>query len=360
MRGLRYAARMSWFRRLRQITLAVLLVGSAGATVLSTRAVMENPALTPVIDRTGAEIAATVDRMMVSAATPARIQARIDERLAETPRNWVALQALADLAAEQGVPLPAGYAAAWDRDSGLLAATGDCLSCMWDIATCTLSAAMICKVPLLMTPVEDLRGVVKAGADYATGDPVDRLDLGLSIVGLGATAAILASGGTTASVKAGTTTIRLARGMGRLSPALTTRLTFALTDGIRWADLPAARSADDLTALIRTDALAPVAQVATDLGRIAARIGPNDALHLLPLVDDAADARRLSRAADALGPQTLGRAEMLGKTRLLRATVRFSDVALGLIAGLVAMLVSLGMIVGQIAQTLLLRSLRRF
>ena len=51
-------------------------------------------------------------------------------------------------------------------------------------------------------------------------------------------------------------------------------------------------------------------------------------------VDDAADARRLARMSEALGPKTLGRIEVLGKARLFRLGLRLSDVARDLFAGL--------------------------
>ncbi|MDO9641435.1 MAG: hypothetical protein Q7J44_23150 [Pseudotabrizicola sp.] len=321
--------------------------------------IANNPTLSPIIDRSAAELVALTDRMMAREATPARLDALITARLVETPRNWVALQALAGVAEEQGQPLPAAYAQAWEEDSGVMAMSGDCLACIWDIRTCSLSTALICKAPILLTPVEDLRGVVKAGADYSMGQPVDQLDLGLSVLGLGATAALVATGGTSATVKAGTATIRLARGMGRLSPALTTRMAAAVTDGIRWADLPKVRGTDDAVALLRADALRPLADTVTDLGRVAEAAGPVPALHLLPLVDDAVDARRLARASEALGARTVSRAEVLGKSRLLRATIRISDTAIGLIVGLVGAMMSFAMMLAGLVQTMMIRALRR-
>ena len=340
----------------------VLLFLFVGSLALSLRAgiqIANNPALAPVIDRAAAEIQAMTDRMVAREATPERLDALIAARLAEDPRNWIALQSLAEVATAQGHALPPAYTEAWQDDSGLMALSGDCLSCIWDIGTCTLSTALMCKAPILLTPVEDLRGVIKAGADYSMGQPIDQLDLGLSVVGLGATAAFVATGGTSATVKAGTATIRLARGMGRLSPALTARMAAAMNDGVRWADLPLVRNADDAAALLRADTLRPLAETVTDLGRVADATGPVPALHLLPLVDDATDARRLANAAEALGPKTVSRAEVLGKSRLLRATVRYGDTAIGLIVGLVGAMLSFAMMLAGAVHTMVIRALRR-
>lgn len=342
-----------------RLILLFLLLASAGLTYRSVAALIANPALVPLIERSADEITAVTDRMMAKEATPERLANLLSIRLAEDPRNWVALQAIADLYAERGLPLPDSYAAAWDEESGLLAQTGDCLSCAWDIATCSLTTALLCKAPILLTPVEDLRGITKAGIDYASGVEVDRLDLGLSVVGLSATVLIAASGGTSATVKAGTALVRLARGMRLLTPRLTARLVEAFTDGIRWAALPAVRSLDDLPALLRTEVLAPVAATFADLGRIREVLGTSQTLHLLPLVDDAGDARFLARSSEALGARTVSRVEILGKAKLFRATLRISDMAAEMVAGLAGLLAAIGATIAHFVQTLGFRMARR-
>lgn len=347
---------------MKRIARALLLIFCVASLAVSLRSGLEiagNPVLSPLIDRSHAEIEALTDRMVARTATPERLSELITARLSESPRNWVALEALADVARAQGQPLPPAYDEAWNEDSGLMALSGDCLRCIWDIATCTLSTALICKAPILLTPVEDVRGVVRAGADYSLGQPIDQLDLGLSVLGLGATAALVATGGSSATVKAGAATVRLARGMGRLSPGLTARMMGAVTDGIRWADLPKVRNADDATALLRIETLRPLATELGDLGRVATATGPTHALHLLPLVDNATDARRLALASEALGARTVSRAEVLGKSRLLRATVRYHDTAIALVMGLIGAMVSLAMLLAGMIQTAVLTRLRR-
>jgi hypothetical protein len=345
-------------QRLYRLAILVLMLGSLGLGYRSVSAIVQNPSLSPLVDRGTDELAAVVDRLMASEATAERLGALMSRRLAEDPRNWVALQALAEVHAERGLPLPASYQTAWDEDSGILATTGACLSCAWDIGTCSLSTALICKAPILLTPVEDLRGITKAGVDYAAGDEVDRLDLGLSVAGLSATALIVASGGSSASVKGGTALVRLARGMKLLSPGLAARMTAAFTDGIRWADVPAVRSIDDLPALMRTDVLAPVGEILADLGRTRDAIGTTRTLHLLPLVDDAADARSLAHLSEALGPRTVSRLEVIGKSRLFRATTRLSGTALELAASLIGLMAAIGAAATHLVQSMILRRLR--
>ncbi|MES2665029.1 MAG: hypothetical protein V4712_02955 [Pseudomonadota bacterium] len=344
---------------LARLVLTLALAASFGATLWSGAQIARDPTLRPIIDRTADQIVAATDRIMAREATPERLTALINTRLREAPRNWVALQALAALATERAIPLPATYAPAYDADHSLTASASDCAACAYDPASCTLSNVLICQAPVALTPVGDFFGVGRAGWAYWTDAEVDRIDLTLSLIGLGATAAILASGGSSGAVKAGASTAKLARSMGLMSPRLTAMVMDAARRGVDWAALPAARSPDDLARLIRADALAPLTATVTDLNRLRTSTSATDALHLLPLIDDAADARRLARAGDALGPRLVARAEVLGKARLLRATTRLSNVALTLTAGLAALLASLTALIGGGIQSTLLRALRR-
>lgn len=350
-------------RGLARALLLLLVAASAFATWRAGLIVAHDPALRPMVEAGADQIIAATDRMIAAEATPDRISTLIAARLAEDPRNWVALDALNEVAGERRIVLPADTSAAFTaakaEDDSLTAQLGGCAACAWDIAHCSLSQAFVCKAPILLTPVEDLRGIVKAGIDYSTGVEVDQLDLGLSVLGLSATALVIVSGGSSGAVKAGTALVRLARGMDLLSPRLTGRLVNALRRGIDWAGLPAVRGSDDLVRLIRADVLTPVASVASDLGRTSDAIGPARTLHLLPLVDDAVDARGIARAAEALGPRVVGRAEVLGKARLLRATVRVGSVATELVSGIVGLVTAMGMAVAGMVHSLLLHSLRR-
>lgn len=350
-------------RRLARACLLLLMAGSGLLTLQAAADIARSPGLAPLVARSSEEIVAATDRMMAATATPGHLSRLIAARLNEDPRNWIALAALRDEAAARGialpVPLAAAYDAAFDDDTGPAAQAADCAACLWDIAACSLSNVLICKAPILLTPVEDIRGIAKAGWDNAQGNPVDGIDLGLSIAGLGATSLILASGGTNATVKLGAGLARIARGMDLLSPRLAATMGDALRAGVDWAALPAVRSAGDLAGLVRADALAPVTAVMGDLGRIRRAVGTTGALHLLAHVDDAADARRMARATEALGTRSVGRIEVLGKARFLRATVRWSDAAREVMAGLLGMLAAGAALLTGVAHGLGLRLIGR-
>ncbi|WP_241427662.1 hypothetical protein [Fertoeibacter niger] len=344
-------------------TLHLLLVASLALTVWTGAEIARDPLVRPFAERGAAEIIAATDRMLAAEATPQVIAARLTSLLAEDPRNWLAIEAVEGVAAERGIALPpallAQRAAAWDADSGFWANAGDCATCIWDAATCNLQLALMCQAPVALTPLGDIAGISRAGVASITGGEVDEIDLALSVVGLSATALVIATGGSSAVVKVGAGLGKLARRMGLLSPALTRVITTQLRAGVDLAALPAVRSADDLAAVVRVDALAPLGALATDLGRLRDATGTTEALHLLRYVDDGAEARRLANAAEALGPRVVGRIEVLGKSRFLRATLRWSDALWQMFAGLAGLLGAAVGVLGGAAQSLGLRLLRR-
>ena len=346
-------------RRLARVGLIAAFAVSLAVTLLTGARIAANPALAPLRDATVDEVRARIEQMMLAEATPAVIEAAITTRLAEQPRNWLALDALSDLAAERGMPLPPPLAnavqTAHDDDNGYLTRATACAACAYDVARCSLEQVMICQAPIALTPIGDIAGITRAGVAYASDIPVDQIDLALSVVGLGATAAILASGGGSSVVKAGAGLARMARGMGRLSPKLMETALRAAREGVNWAALPGVRSLADLRAVIRAEHFAPLTATLADLDRLRQATNATTALHLLPLVENASEARRMALGAEALGPKLVGRVEVLGKARLMRSAVRVSSAAWATISGLAGLFLTMGMMVAQAVQTFLLR-----
>ncbi len=341
--------------------LTLILVLSVALTFSGVAQLLQNPLLRPMVDATAEQIVAASDRMIAREATPARLEGRLGELLAEDPRNWLAIQAVEQVAAERGVVLPAALvarrAALWDADSGIVAVAGSCASCIWDAGTCTLTVALVCNAPVALTPVGDVVGLGRAGVAWATGQDVDRIDLALSIVGLGATATLLASGGTSITLKLGAGTLKLARKMRLISPRLTGLLSDVAVRGVDW-QLVNRMDFSDPARLIRPEVIAPLANIASDMGRIGRVLPASETLHMIRYVDDAADARRLANASDALGAKTLGRIEVLGKARFMRATVRASNLAVQTLVGLVGLMAGLASACIGIGQSAVLRLTR--
>ncbi len=349
-------------RRWWQRGLTLALVASLALTLAAAARIWADPALSPYRDAAVDEVEAAVNRHLATLA-PDTIPARMTARLAESPRNWIALDALDALATERGQTLPPDLRAALDaaraEDTGFFANAANCAACAYDPAVCALSNVFLCHAPIALTPIGDAAAITRAAIDYMAGEDVDRIDVTLAIVGLGATVTVVATGGTSLVAKAGASGLKLARNMGRLSPRLNAMLARAATDGVDWIALRRAGSVDDIAASLRADAFAPVVRIAADLERVRVATDTTTALHLLPLVDDATDATRLARAAETLGPRVIARAEVLGKARLLRATVRITGTAYALTAGMVGLLLSAALLIGNALQSRLFAALRR-
>lgn len=350
-------------RRAVRTLLTVLLLGSGLWTAWNAWHLLRSPQGAWLVDRSAVQLGAAYDRAVARTATPEALSQRMVLRLAESPRNWVAIDALVDLAQAQGTALPPGVeadlAAARAEDFGLVAGTRACAACALDLRHCPLSPALGCGVAINLTVLGDLTALGRESSNHMRGVPVDQVDVVLSFIGLGATGLAVASGGTSLSVKAGAALIRTAHRMGRLSPGMIQVFTRGFRQGVDWARVPVARSADDLTALARPAALRPASDAAQSLGQLHRTLGTGPTLHLMRHIDTPLDARRIARGADALGPRTVGAFEVMGKSRFLRAGMRLADEVWYMIAGMVAVITALAGLIATMAGSGVLRCLRR-
>jgi len=350
-------------RRVARLILLLWGMGSAAAFGTVVYWLATDPAARALRDATLDEISATTDRMMADTATPEFMAALIGTRLDEEPRNWLALDALMDAARRNTTYLPPDLHARFDAlregDHGFLVTAGSCAVCLVDSTSCSLTQVFVCQAPVNLTPVGDVLGIGRAASNYVTGDPIDTVDLALSIVGLGATVAILATGGGSVVVKAGAGLTKTALKMGRVSRPLLAVFETAIRRGVDWGKLADARSMDAVRAALKMEHFDEVTRIATALGDVAGKTDLTTALHLLPMVDDAADAERLAKTATALGPRLLGRAEVLGKARLFRATLRLTDMAVWLITSFAALAAAAASLGGSFVDGLIRHSLRR-
>lgn len=340
--------------------------------VLSVRHLLRNPLLAPVAARSAQEISAAAAREMARVATPEHVDARLRTLLAERPRDWLAIDAVLGVARERGIALPADLIAASDaaraEDVSYLAQARACVTCALDPASCPLSSTLLCQAPMTLTPLGDVAGVSTEAWHTAIGTPVDRLNLTLSVVGLGSTLLAVPTDGAGAFLGVGANLFRLAHRMKLLTRPMGELLLRAGRDGVNWARLQAVSlrdlasgglSAGTLRGFLRPQAFAPAVEVVEDLGRIRTASGSLEALYLLRYIDDEKDAARLAKASEALGPKVAGRMEILGKSRLLRLTTRLTRFAVGAVASLIGFIYALGMILAHGLHHLLLRRLRR-
>lgn len=361
---------------MRRIVLRLLLWLVLGVSALNLGATLwlwrHSTSVRLVVERGADEIRAAADREMARAATPERVAARMRVLLAEQPRNWVAIDAVSGVAAERGIALPgdlvATRQAVREADTGLAATAWACGACALDAASCRLSATLVCQAPMVLTPAGDIAGLSTEAWHAARGEPVDRVNLALSVAGLGGMLLAVPSEGSGALLGLGANAARLAHRMGLLTRPMGEMILRAARDGIDWAGvkaLPVGRlltgEADiaALRRLIRPRAFDPVVEVVEDLGRIEAAAGTAAALHLVRYIDDAGEARQLAAASEALGPKVVGRMELMGKSRLLGLTLRLSRAALGAVASLFGLILAAGTMLAHALQQAGLRLLRR-
>ena len=318
--------------------LAALLVAapwgfSLGALVI---VLLTNPFAAPLVDRAEAEVQRALTRALADVATPDTLAAQVQQALEAD--DLIALETLLTLADDRQIALPPDLRAQADtalgRGASWTAAAQDCGACALDPASChTLRQMGICALPVELTPVGDLNALRRQGLAYAAGAEVDQIEVALACVGLAATAGMLVTGGASGTLKAAATVTRVARRAGTLSPRMTRALRQAADVPFRWDrldDLALGRvGLDQVTDLRKLGALA---DLIGDGGRIARQTSVTDAIALLRHADTPQDIARLARVSRALGPETRGAMQVLGKSRAFRALVRLSDQAV--LAGL--------------------------
>jgi hypothetical protein len=343
---------------MRALAAAALTCGALCTGAASLWTMAQNPLARPLVERSADEVRVALERAMAREVTPDWLLPRLDEALAAGDADRVGM--LAGLATQYGVALTGEQWQAVDAalaPPDLVSRATECAACAWDVRSCpsvTLIAA--CALPVELTPAGDANALRRQAQAALAGEDVDEIETGLALVGLGASGAILVTGGSSAAVKAGATVARLARRMGTLSPGMTRMLREAADIPIAWDRvLPyVAGSArlEDVTDVARLTRLGGVAQ---DMGTVAWRTSPAEALVLLRHVDSAEDAARLARLSTVAGPRTRATIEVLGTARAFRTLTRVTDLALaaiGLVAALVAQL-------GSLAVSVLMRGLGR-
>lgn len=129
--------------------------------------------------------------------------------------------------------------------------------------------------------------------------------------------------------------------------------------GIRWDEALRLDSLSDPARLLRPEIVRPAAALASDIGRIGARLDPSETLMMLRHIDGPQDARRLADATSVMGRKAVGTIEVIGKSRFMRAALRMSNEALALVSGLIGTILSLAMALGGVVQALSGRWLRQ-
>ncbi len=192
----------------------------------------------------------------------------------------------------------------------------------------------------------DIRDVVREGKHLVTGEPIDRLVLGLAAAGIAVTAATYVSVGGAAPVRAGLTLVKDARKVGRLGEGLTLWAGRSARDIV---DAPMLENAVEqasimrprqtvsaIEAAFRPEQAAGLVRLGKDVGRVGEKAGMRGALDTLKIAEGPEDVARAARLAESKGNQTRAILKILGRGALLLATGAF-DLTLWLFSALLAL-----------------------
>ncbi|GGL52374.1 hypothetical protein [Wenxinia marina] len=342
----------------RLLTLAPVALTITALLLLLT----QSPFTAPFVDRTADEARRQLTVALSREVTAEWVAAEMGAALEAGDLDRARL--VAGLAERFGREVPPDlaeeYAALEEAETGLWATTRTCARCAADIAECPrLDLLAACGIPVEISPVGDANALRRAGVAWWREEEIDRLDVGLAIVGLGATTLVVASGGSSLTVKAGAGLLRVARRMDTLRPAFVADLSRLSDVGLRPARItPYLLGRAELDEVADMTRVAALGAVAADLGRIVERTSVADAVHLMRHVDGAEDAARVARAADVMGPQTRATFDALGKGRVFRALVRLTDLAIVAAAALYALVLQLALLAAERLGRATLRAFR--
>lgn len=338
-------------RRLAGAALTGFALAAGGAALWT---LSQNPFATPLVQRSAEEARLAIERAMAREVTPEWLLPRLEDALQSDDRDRVEM--LAGLARAHDVPLSPGFQTRIEAVLSPLHLSGrvaECAACALDIRSCgSLELVATCALPVELTPLGDANALRRQATNWMTGADVDRVETGLALVGLGATAVVVITGGSSAVVKFGATAGRLARRMGTLTPAFGRTLADAADLPVNWHAVVRGAPISEITDVTRLERLGRIAE---DIGTVKANTSWTEALVLLRHVDSADDAAHLARLSAAAGPETRATLEVLGKARAFRALTRVSDLALAAIACVTAFAAS----VGQLLLSFSLRAGRR-
>jgi hypothetical protein len=176
----------------------------------------------------------------------------------------------------------------------------------------------------------DVRDAVRESARLVSGEPADRLVLGLACVGLAVTAGTYATLGTGVPVRIGLTVAKAARKTGRLGERLAEWLGRSLReviDGSKFEKAVAGASIAHPTAAIRAareavklDKAGGVLELVRNVGRVQSKAGTQAALEGLKLANGPQDVARIAKLAEKKGSKTRAILKLLGGGAFVLAT----------------------------------------
>ncbi|ABS64240.1 conserved hypothetical protein [Parvibaculum lavamentivorans DS-1] len=177
-----------------------------------------------------------------------------------------------------------------------------------------------------LTVIGDVRDIGSEGAKLARGEEYSKMILGLSVVGLAATTATVATGGGGLPARIGVSLLKIARKTGTITAGLTRDVTRALQEAVNFEKLGGTLRAVDLTNPQATRravteyadgiSMARITPILDDVAVLEKSVGPAETVRVMRYVDSADDLARVTKMSGTLGTKTRGIIEITGKTSL--------------------------------------------
>ncbi len=177
-----------------------------------------------------------------------------------------------------------------------------------------------------VTVVGDLRDIAGEGGKMIGGQPYSELVLGLSVLGVAATVATVATGGGGVVAKAGVSLLKIAERTGTLTVDFARELTRLVGRAVDTPELARVLKTTNLkdlhateeavTAYARSVKEAEIIPVFSRLTRLSETAGPSETVRLMRYVHSERDLDDIGAMSERLGKKTRGIIELTGKTTL--------------------------------------------
>lgn len=177
-----------------------------------------------------------------------------------------------------------------------------------------------------LTVVGDIRDIGSEGTKLVRGEEYSTMILGLSVVGLAATTATVATGGGGLPARVGVSVLKVARKAGTITAGFARDMTRLLNEAMNFDKLGDTLRAVDLADSAATRravtsyadgiSLARVMPVLDDVAAIERAAGPAETVRLMRYVENTEDLASVSKMTAKYGTKTRGIMEITGKTSL--------------------------------------------
>lgn len=177
-----------------------------------------------------------------------------------------------------------------------------------------------------LTVIGDIRDIGSEGTKLVRGEEYSTMILGLSVVGLAATTATVATGGAGLPARIGVSVLKVARKAGTITTGFARDVTRVLQEAMNFdrlgdtlravdlADTGATRRA--ITSYADGVSMARVTPLLDDVAALERAAGPAESVRLMRYVESTEDLARVSKMSGTLGAKTRGIIDITGKTSL--------------------------------------------